>query len=125
VLREYLAEVTRMVEGFDIAVLAYIDYPVRYWPADVDPYNPSAFENDYRSALSVLAQRGCALEINTRVPLHPLILDWWVESGGEAITFGGDAHEPAALGRGLPDAAPMAGRAGFRPRADLHEPWRR
>jgi histidinol-phosphatase (PHP family) len=33
VVREYLAEVVRMIEGFDVAVLAHSDYPVRYWPA--------------------------------------------------------------------------------------------
>ena len=35
VMRDYLAEVARLVAGCDaFAVLAHIDYPVRYWPAE-------------------------------------------------------------------------------------------
>jgi histidinol phosphatase-like PHP family hydrolase len=47
VVREYLAEVPRLVRGSDVfAVLAHIDYPVRYWPAHAGPFDPAAFEEE-------------------------------------------------------------------------------
>jgi len=63
----------------------------------------------------VKAQSGRALEINTIVPLHSTVVRWWHQEGGEAITFGSDAHEPAAVFRGFRDAAGMAQAHGFRP----------
>src|ERR1035441_5633449 len=58
VVREYLAEVLRMVEGFDVAVLAHIDYPVRYWPVGAGSYDSTDFERYYRVVLSALARTG-------------------------------------------------------------------
>ncbi|GAA4964637.1 hypothetical protein GCM10023334_085180 [Nonomuraea thailandensis] len=56
------------------SVLAHIDYPVRYWPGrKAGPFDPSAFEEEFRHALRVTAQSGRALEINTRVPMGPAL----------------------------------------------------
>jgi len=126
VVRAYLAEIARLISGSDtFAVLAHIDYPVRYWPTHAGPYDPSAFEDEYRHALRVLADSGRALEVNTAVPLHPEIVDWWREEGGPAITFGSDAHEPTALARGFAEAAAMVEAHGFRPGRHPHDFWRR
>lgn len=126
VVRDYLAEVARLVatgEGF--AVLAHIDYPVRDWPGELGPFDATAFEEEFRQALRATAEAGRILEINTVVPLQATIVRWWYDEGGQAVTFGSDAHEPAVVARGFAEAAALAEACGFRPIADLVEPWRR
>jgi histidinol-phosphatase (PHP family) len=126
VMRTYLAEVTRLVTESDaFSVLAHIDYPLRSWPDHVGPFDPADFEEEFRHTLRSIAQSGRALEINTRIPLHAQILAWWHDVGGEAITFGSDAHEPSAVARGFADAAQMAQAHGFRPGRDPLDFWGR
>ena len=126
VIRDYLAEIARLVAGSDaFSVLAHIDYPVRYWPAAAGPFDPRAFEADFRAALRALADTGRALEVNTVVPLFPDVVGWWHEEGGEAVTFGSDAHEPAVLAQGFADAAAMVEAHGFRPGRHPFDVWRR
>jgi histidinol-phosphatase (PHP family) len=126
VIRAYLVEVTNMIKTCDdFAVLAHIDYPVRYWPADAEPFDPEAFEDEYRDALRTLAESGRALEINTQLPLAPCVVEWWREVGGEAVTFGSDAHDPETVARGFVDAAGMAEAHGFRPGTDPLGLWHR
>jgi histidinol-phosphatase (PHP family) len=127
VVREYLAEVAAMVEATDMfAVLAHIDYPIRSWPAaTAGPFDPKAFEEEFRHALRVTARSGRALEINTRLPLHETILAWWRQEGGEAVTFGSDAHLPPSVGHGFAQAADLAEAHGFGPGKHPHEPWTR
>ena len=125
-MRAYLAEVLRLAESpAPFAVLAHIDYPVRYWPAQAGPFDAAAFEDEYRTALSALARSGRALEINTVVPLPAPIVRWWYEAGGEALTFGSDAHQPARVAREFASAAAVAESAGFRPGRYPHDMWRR
>jgi histidinol-phosphatase (PHP family) len=127
VVREYLTDVTTMVEQSDIfSVLAHIDYPVRSWPADrAGPFDPAAFEDEFRAALRATAQSGRALEINTRLPLHGTILTWWHQEGGDAVTFGSDAHIPSLVGHGFAEAAHMAEAHGFRPGKKPYDLWGR
>jgi histidinol-phosphatase (PHP family) len=127
VLRHYLAEVVRLVTDSDtFSALAHIDYPLRYWPErQAGRFVLSAFEADFRNALQATAQSGKALEINTRLPLHSTILSWWREEGGQAVTFGSDAHEPLAVARGFREAADLAEASGFRPGRNPHDFWAR
>lgn len=121
IFRSYLAEIPRMIaasEAFN--VLGHIDYPVRSWPG---PFNPVDFEEELRSALTALATADRALELNTRLPLDPLILRWWQEQGGQRLTFGSDAHLPEALATGLADAAAVATSHGFAPGSSPADPW--
>ena len=125
-MRAYLAEVLGLAESpAPFAVLAHIDYPVRYWPAQAGPFDAAAFEDEYRAALGALARSGRALEINTVVPLPAPIVRWWYEVGGAALTFGSDAHQPARVAREFTSAAAMAEAAGFRPGRYPHDMWRR
>jgi histidinol-phosphatase (PHP family) len=125
-MRAYLAEVLRLVESpAPFAVLAHIDYPVRYWPAAAGPFDAGVFEEEYRAVLSALARSGRALEVNTSVPLPAPIAGWWYEAGGDALTFGSDAHRPSSVARDFASAAAMAQAVGFRPAGDLHDIWRR
>lgn len=126
VVRDYLAELPRLVKGSDaFAVLAHIDYPVRYWPAQAGPYDPNAFQDEFRHALRTLAESGRALEVNTALPLHAEVVRWWHDEGGDAITFGSDAHDPAVLARGFQEAAAMVEAHGFRPGRHPYDFWSR
>jgi histidinol-phosphatase (PHP family) len=127
VVRQYLAEVARLVIESDVfSVLAHIDYPIRSWPEqDVGPFDVSAFEGEFRNALRATAQSGRALEINTRIPLHPTIVTWWHEEGGEAVTFGSDAHLPSLVAHGFRDVADMVEAHGFRPGHNPYDFWAR
>jgi histidinol-phosphatase (PHP family) len=126
VMREYLAEVATMMTGDGFSVLAHIDYPVRSWPVEqAGPFTATAFEDEFRHTLRVIAQSGRALEINTRVPLPTTILAWWHEEGGDAITFGSDAHRPEDVARRFADAAQIAEAHGFRPGRKPHDLWGR
>jgi histidinol-phosphatase (PHP family) len=127
VVREYLAEVARLVGESDaFSVLAHIDYPIRYWPRHkAGPFDLAAFEDEFRHALRATARSGRALEISTRIPLHATILRWWHEEGGDAVTFGSDAHEPSGIARGFREAAQMAQAHGFRPGPTPYDIWGR
>src|SRR6266498_2143665 len=50
---------------------------------------------------------------------------WWHEAGGEAVSFGSDAHAPAAVARDFAAAAAMVEAQGFVPGRDRHDFWRR
>jgi histidinol-phosphatase (PHP family) len=127
VVREYLAELAAMVSaGGPFAVLAHIDYPVRSWPRErAGPFDPTAFEEEFRYALRVTARSGRALEVNTRLPLQATVLAWWHDEGGDAISFGSDAHQPDLVGHGFREAAQMAEAHGFRPGPKLYDLWGR
>lgn len=125
-IRAYLGEVMRLVESFDgFEVLAHIDYPVRYWPGGSAAFDPQPLEKPFRETLSALAASGRLLEINTRVPLAPLIVGWWHREGGQAVTFASDAHDPDSLATGFREAAALAEAQGFRPGRSPHDPWPR
>lgn len=127
VMREYLAGLVEMVSISGVfSVVAHIDYPVRSWPVEqAGPFDPLVFEDEFRRALRATAQSGRALEINTRLPLHPTILRWWHDEGGDAVTFGSDAHLPPFVGRGFAEAAQLAEAHGFLPSRHPYDPWHR
>lgn len=127
IVRTYLRDVATMVAADDtFEVLAHIDYPVRSWDEATDgPFEPADFEVEFRHVLATVADAGKALEINTVLPLHPTVVRWWHEAGGDAVTFGSDAHEPAELARRFREASDLAEACGFRAGADLHALWRR
>jgi histidinol-phosphatase (PHP family) len=124
VMRNYLAEAAKMISSCGtFGVLAHIDYPVRYWPDDATPFAPNAFEDEFRLVLRLLADSDRALEVNTRVPLHPEVVRWWRAEGGRAVTFGSDAHDPSWLANGFPDAVAMVEAIGFRPGRKPYDVW--
>lgn len=125
-LRAYLTEVLGLVESTaDFAVLAHIDYALRAWPGEGPPFVASDFEEEFRTVLRALRSSGRALEVNTKVPLPGEVVRWWFEEGGDAVTFGSDAHEPSLVGHGFREAAALAESCGFRPGRTPHDFWRR
>lgn len=126
VIRSYLAEAVRLVESSEpFQVLAHVEYPVRRRPAGAGPFEPGHFEEEFRAVLAALARSGRALEVSTVVPLPAEIVRWWHQAGGEAVSFGSDAHAPAVLARGFEEAAAMVEASGFAPGRDPHDFWRR
>jgi len=127
-IRRYLAELDVLVGGSSVFnVLAHCDYPRRYWPAErVGDYDDSDFEEEYRTVFRTLASSGRALEINTRSPMASVSqLRWWWEEGGDAVSFGSDAHEPSRVGDRFDVAVDVAEAAGFRAGRDRFDFWRR
>jgi len=124
VVHDYLAEIERLIAGWDrFDVLAHVDYAARAWPAGERPYRTSDFEIGYRSVLRALAGTNRALEVNTRLPLDPLLLTWWRQEGGTAVTFGSDVHDAHFLAQGFDAAAVTVAGKGFQPDSDRRGFW--
>ena len=78
-----------------------------------------AYEEEYRAVFRALAATGRALEVNTTSPLASVDqVRWFHEEGGEAVSFGSDAHRPAAVGQQFDLAVDVVEAAGFRPGRD-------
>ena len=67
------------------------------------------------------------MEINTSgwLPLDASLLSWWRDEGGQAVSFGSDAHDPVSIGREFASAAALAQGAGFGPDSDESGLWLR
>ena len=127
VVVDYLLEVESLLaECQSFSVLAHIDYPARYWEhVAAGAFDLACFEDEFRHVLSALARSDRALEINTRTRPSALLVRWWREARGQAVTFGSDAHVPTALPHGFAEAAAVAEAEGFRPGRDAHDVWHR
>ena len=126
-MRRYLGELVTMIESSDVfQVLAHCDFPRRYWPDGRDRYVEKSFEEEYRAVFRALATTGRALEVNTSSPLASVDqVRWFHEEGGEAVSFGSDAHQPGAVGQQFDLAVDVVEAAGFRPGRDRFDFWRR
>lgn len=124
VFRRYLAELLSLVESTaNFAVLAHIDYVVRYRPTDAGAPDQADFEDEHRAVLRALARSGRALEVNTTLAFNAEVVRWWHQEGGEAVSFGSDAHAPSSVARRFADMACMVEGAGFRPGRDASDFW--
>jgi histidinol-phosphatase (PHP family) len=124
----YFADMVTLIERSDVfTVLAHCDYPRRYWPADrAGAYRETDFEEHYRTVFAALAGTGRALEINTKSPLSSVdLVRWWWQEGGDAVSFGSDAHQPAHVGNRFELAVDVVEAAGFRSGRDPFDFWRR
>jgi histidinol-phosphatase (PHP family) len=126
-MRRYLGELVDMIETSDVfQVLAHVDFPRRYWPGGVHKYVEKSFEEEYREVFRALARTGRVLEVNTTSPLASVDqVRWFHEEGGEAVSFGSDAHQPGAVGQHFDLAVDVVEAAGFRPGRDRFDFWRR
>jgi histidinol-phosphatase (PHP family) len=127
-MRRYFTELVAVVAGSSVFnVLAHCDYARRYWPAErVGAYDESGFEEEYRAVFRNLASSGRALEINTRSPMASVAqLRWWWEEGGDAVSFGSDAHTPFRVGEHFDVAVDIVEAAGFKAGRDRFDFWRR
>ncbi|KQS72169.1 PHP domain-containing protein [Modestobacter sp. Leaf380] len=126
-MRRYLTEMAAMVRASDVfQVLAHVDFPRRYWPGGRDRYAELPFEAEYREVFRALAETGRALEVNTTSPLASVeLVRWFRDEGGEAVSFGSDAHTPTSVGQRFDLAVDVVEAAGFRPGRDRFDFWRR
>lgn len=128
--REYLKEVLAMLDANQpFETLAHLDYPKRYWPEGALPYREEDFEEEMRAILRAAAQSGRVLEVNTTrgnvlCPGH-IVVRWWREAGGQAVSFGSDAHDPDKIAAGFEPARQMVESLGFKPAKDPTDYWRR
>jgi histidinol-phosphatase (PHP family) len=131
--RWYLRDVLALLRSdlpFD--VLAHLDYPKRYWPG-APRYDETLFEEEFRMVLREAAKRGVVLELNTTRGgeagryLCPgtVVLGWWRQEGGCAVSFGSDAHRPGHVAAGFRLAQEAAAAAGFRAGRDPLAFWMR
>jgi histidinol-phosphatase (PHP family) len=126
-MRRYLGELVDMIETSDVfQVLAHVDFPRRYWPGGTHRYVEKTFEEEYREVFRALASTGRALEVNTSSPLASVDqVRWFHEEGGDAVSFGSDAHQPGAVGQHFRLAVDIVEAAGFRRGRDPFDFWRR
>jgi histidinol-phosphatase (PHP family) len=125
-IRAYLTEAIELVRSSDVfEVFAHIDYVTRQIESTGRRHDPADFEDEYRATLRAVRDADRVLEINTRRPLDEIIMRWWYEVGGSAVSFGSDAHEGPKVGAGFAAAAARAESVGFRPQPDPLDFWRR
>jgi histidinol-phosphatase (PHP family) len=133
-VREYFQETLAMVESSEpFEALAHLDYPKRYWPDGLPAYREEDYETELRAILIAAARRGCVLEANStrgdggESKFCPglKVLRWWHEVGGEAVSFGSDAHQPDKVAGGFELATQIVEAAGFKPSTDPAALWRR
>jgi histidinol-phosphatase (PHP family) len=127
-MRRYLTDMLDLIgSSSPFNVLAHCDYPRRYWPTGTaGDYSEADFEEEYRAVFRALASSGRALEINTRSPLASVeLMRWWWQEGGDAVSFGSDAHTPGRVGDKFDVAVNIVESAGFRPGRDRLDFWRR
>lgn len=105
--------------------LGHLDYVVRYMPSDmfsVRDYQTIDYRDLLEGTLSLIANRGQALEVNSaglRKGLgfpHPKkeLLIRFRELGGELVTLGSDAHTTADVGAEIKESAELLRSCGFR-----------
>jgi histidinol-phosphatase (PHP family) len=127
-MRQYLQDMVVLVGSSSVFnVLAHCDYPRRYWPAArAGAYREADFEDGYRAVFRELASSGRALELNTSSPLASAeLIRWWWQEGGDAVSFGSDAHQAFRVGDKFDVAVDVVESAGFAPGRDRFDFWRR
>lgn len=129
-VREYLRETLAMVESNQpFETVAHLDYPKRYWLDGARPYREEDYQAEIRAVLAAAARTGRVLEVNTTrgYVLCPdlKVVRWWHEVGGQAVSFGSDAHQPDKIADGFEVATQMVQSAGFKPAKDPTALWRR
>lgn len=104
----YLEEFYNGIQVFeDFDILGHFDYIVRYAPYKETVMRYSEYGDIFDSVLKYLAKNGKTFEINTKTyqlyrDRHPgldlAVLRRFRELGGEAISFGSDAHNVLRIG---------------------------
>lgn len=107
-------------ESFD--TLGHMDYVVRYGPNRSRFYSFEAYSDFIDPILKYLIENGKCLEVNTAGFKYGLgepnpcasVLRRYRELGGELLTIGSDAHEPAHLAYAFDRTAALLCELGFR-----------
>ncbi len=114
--REYAALLTKTAEETDFDVLSRPLAPLRQTNADTAP-----FEDAMHGVLRILAQKGKALELDTRDilgsekirDLYLRLISYFRDCGGTAVTIGSESMFHDEVGSGITLAGAALRRAGF------------
>lgn len=119
VYEQYFKAMKQCVTCYDgIHSLGHIDYIARYARYSDPEIYYEEFNDCIDDVLGILAQKGKALEINTRrlvnkeaVEIIMPVYKRFYEMGGRLVTIGSDAHSVKDIGRGLSIGMEIAERA--------------
>ncbi len=107
--------VSRLPDCYDS--LAHIIYPLRYIRRDGIDLSLADYEEQVRRIFTEVAKTDHAMEVNVRrgqdLDPWPPLLRWFKECGGRMVTVGADAHRPADVAKGIPEALAILKAAGF------------
>ena len=113
-LDDYFSSMEALVRTDFYDVLGHIIYPLRYmpFPITLDPWR-----DRIRAILEEAVSRGRGMEVNTyrgrTLEAWREILELYRDCGGEIVTVGSDAHIPAHVGKGIPQALELVKACGF------------
>jgi len=126
VVRDYLAEVHRVISGSDaFAVFTHIEYAVRDWPTHTEgPFDPRTFEDEFRQAMRAVAGSGRARAERWR---PDTTMDRSVVERGRwpRHHVGQRCSHPEGLAGNFFEAMAMAEYFGFRPGRRPEDVWTR
>ncbi|GFH94124.1 histidinol-phosphatase [Lachnospiraceae bacterium] len=121
--REYFQSVIENLKKFDnFDVYGHLDYVVRYGPEKDRGYCYETYSDLFDRILELLLEKGKGLELNTggisdgMRDVHPCreVLRRYRQKGGEIITIGSDAHDPAEIAAHFHRAEEVLQECGFR-----------
>lgn len=120
---EYFASIPANLQAFDnFDVYGHLDYVVRYGPEKDRGYCYETYSDLFDRILELLLEKGKGLELNTggisdgMRDVHPCreVLRRYRQKGGEIITIGSDAHDPAEIAAHFHRAEEVLQECGFR-----------
>lgn len=120
--RSYFSSILENIKKFkNFDVYGHLDYVVRYGPNKDREYTYEKYRDIFDAILSLLLENEKGIELNTGGLKYGLkeanpcmgILRRYREMGGELITVGSDAHEPAHIAYSFEKAADMLKECGF------------
>lgn len=117
-LDDYFASLELLAPLDTYDVLGHVIYPLRYMTArDGQAVPLDRYMERIRRILRLAVEKGRGMELNTWT--GKTLRDWvpvlelYRECGGEVVTVGSDAHIPAGVGRGVPEAYELLLETGF------------
>ena len=121
--REYFqSELDNIRKFSNFDVYGHLDYVVRYGVSKDQDYSYDKYKDILDAILEELLEKEKGIELNTvgikrgMKDFHPCadVLRRYRELGGEIITVGSDAHEPAHMGYAFSEAAEVLKECGFK-----------
>lgn len=122
VLRYYESMLENIESCADFDVYGHIDYIIRYCPDKTKDFSYRRYAELIDECLKKLIDAGKGIEVNTggfkyglgHPNPHEDILKRYHELGGEILTVGSDAHEPAHVGFAFQKIPQILKNCGFR-----------
>lgn len=121
VYADYFIELGQMVLNFDFDIVAHFDRILWRGTLLGIHFDPLPLESVIRDTLSIIAQYGRVLELNTAFLAHTphwhkalvTMLQWYGQEGGTKVAVNSDAHRIAEIGRHFGIAKDILNQAGF------------